>query len=500
MRAALYTRVSTSQQVDGISLQLQEERLRSYATAMGWEIVEIYVDAGLSGASKDRPEYQRMLADVKERRFDVILVYKLDRLTRSVRDFHELTSLLDSYGVGLVSVTQNIDTSSPTGRLLRNVLVDFANFERELIAERSTEAKRRKASDGKYLGWKPPYGYRKEGSRSDSRLVIVPEEADIVRRIYQLYLTGQHGIIPIAREVGLSASTVREILLNPTYCGKIAYAKRPGSSKRLRVSSMDDWIVVDGEHEPIISEEEWQRAQLIREQNFLKRGPSRGSPHLFSRMVYCARCGNLCRLASSKRTHNGRTYRHMYYRCDLREDSRKNCSQPPVRHNAIEAAFVKALGQIMKDDKLWEEVSRRIKDEEDCETKMRLKALNSRREQITRRIDNLVAHLADGAIATAIRPRLIALEEERKAVDEEIRQLQRQLEAAEQQRPDLTREILQDVSRHWKDMTVEEKREGVRLLVRKFDIDGYTVTIHWTDRYLEPLTLDMPGRYEQIEV
>src|SRR5690606_34490133 len=136
MKACIYKRVSTSAQVDGISLQLQEERLRAYAMAHGWEIVAVYEDAGLSGGSTDRPAYQRMMNDAKRRAFDIILVYKLDRLTRSVRDFHELANHLESYGVSLVSVTQNIDTSSPTGRLLRNILVDFANFERELIAER----------------------------------------------------------------------------------------------------------------------------------------------------------------------------------------------------------------------------------------------------------------------------------------------------------------------------------------------------------------------------
>src|SRR5690625_3070917 len=178
-RAAIYKRVSTSQQIDGISLQLQDERLRAYATAQGWDVAAEYEDAGLSGGNTDRPAYQRMMADAKARKFDVILVYKLDRLTRSVRDFHELADKLDRLGIAVVAVTQNIDTSSPTVRLLRNILIDFANFERELIAERSMDAKRRQTADGKYLGWRPPFGYRKVGERGSSRLEVVPEEAAV---------------------------------------------------------------------------------------------------------------------------------------------------------------------------------------------------------------------------------------------------------------------------------------------------------------------------------
>lgn len=488
MRAGLYTRVSTTQQVDGISLQLQEERLRAYATAQGWEVVEVYEDAGLSGASSDRPEYQRMMADAKARRIDVILVYKLDRLTRSVRDFHELADLLDSYGVGLVSVTQNIDTSSPTGRLLRNILVDFANFERELIAERSTDAKRRKAAGGQYLGWRPPYGYRKVGERSNARLEIVPEEAEVVRRIYRLYLTGEYGVIPIARQVGLSTSRVREILVNPTYTGKIAYAKRPKDSKRLKPRDMDNWIVVDGDHEPIISERDFERAQEIRQRNFYRRGPTQGGPHLFSQMVYCARCGNVCRLSVSKRHQRGRTYTYMYYRCDRRDDAEVRCSQRPIRHSLIEETFLDVLRTLVRRKSLWSLIEEKIQSagDTDAEKLRRLETLARQRAQVVRRIDNLVANLADGALATAIRPRLVALEEERRAIDEEMRRVQREMDEQQRHEPSLTRDLMLNVEANWCDMTVEEKREGVRLLVQRFVIDDGSITIHWTDRNLKP--------------
>src|SRR5690606_7200831 len=259
MRVAIYLRVSSSVQVDGISLQLQEERLRAYAASQGWEVVERYEDAGLSGSTTDRPAFQRMMEDARAKRFDAILVYKLDRLTRSVRDFHELADEMEALGVSIVSVTQNIDTSSPTGRLLRNILVDFANFERELIAERSTEGKRRLAAGGRYLGWEPPYGYRKVGERANARLVVVPEEAEVVKRIFALYLTGQYGDVRIAQITGLTANRVRRILLNPTYTGKVAYAKRRGSSKHVSRYHVDDWIIAPGDHEALVSEEDFRK-------------------------------------------------------------------------------------------------------------------------------------------------------------------------------------------------------------------------------------------------
>lgn len=497
MNVCIYLRVSSSVQVDGISLQLQEERLRAYAASQGWEVVERYEDAGLSGSTTDRPAFQRMMEDARAKRFDAILVYKLDRLTRSVRDFHELADELEALGVAIVSVTQNIDTSSPTGRLLRNILVDFANFERELIAERSTEGKRRLAAGGRYLGWHPPFGYKKVGERANARLVVVPEEAEVVKRIFSLYLTGQYGDVQIARMVGMPTNRVRRILLNPTYMGKIAYAKRRGSN-HISVYQMDDWIMAPGDHEPIIDEEVFWKALEVRRQNTLGTGPRNKSPHLFSRLVFCGKCGAQMRLVGSGSA-NPNLPRRIYYRCQRRHDP-SPCDQRPVRHEAVEYVFVTQLAKIVETPSFWDaaEKARAAHAKKTPSAAKTLERLRAQREGIMRRIDNLVGALEDGELMAVIRPRLEALNKEKREIEDEIRRLEREEEDARATSPDVTRAIMRNVAEAWKRMTVEEKREGVRILVKRFVASGEEMIIEWTDPNLPPAKATLPPRWSTI--
>lgn len=494
MNACTYARVSTAQQVDGISLKLQDERLRAYAIAQGWELVESYEDAGESGASTDRPAYQRMMSDAANGRFDVILVYRFDRLTRSVRDFHELADNLDALGVGLVSVTQNVDTTSPTGRLLRNILIDFANFERELTAGKTRDAKRHEASLGRYLGWAPPLGYRKVGTRREARMEVVPDESEVVRRIFSLYLTGEYGVNPIARDVGLSANRVRRILLNPTYTGKIAYAKRRGRSKHVSSATMDDWIITDGEHDAIISEADFQKAQRVRESNTKRRGPMGTTHHLFSRMVYCGQCGTLCRMVSTPRTDGARYYQ--YYRCD-RRDRPHDCDQSAARHEAIERVFLECLERITKKDSHWKAFDAEVAaaSEDEPSASKETDRLQTRRTQVVRRIDRLVDSLADGELIGIIRPRLAKLEEERQEIDRQIRAIQREAEEFAPVSAMEVRSIMRGVLGQWDAATVPEKREGVRILVDRFVVKGRWLTIHWTDRHMAPTRGKMPDTW-----
>src|SRR5690606_31269864 len=258
---------------------------------------------------------------------------------------------LEQLGIAIVSVTQNIDTSSPTGRLLRNILGDCANFERELIAERSTEGKRRLAAGGRYLGWHPPFGYKNVGARGNARPVGMAEEGEVVKRIFSLYLTGQYGDVQIARMVGMPTNRVRRILLTPTYMGKIAYAKRRGSN-HISVYQMDDWIMAPGDHEPIIDEETFWKALEVRRQNTLGTGPRNKSPHLFSRLVFCGKCGVQMRLVGSGSA-NPNLPRRIYYRCQRRHDP-SPCDQRPVRHEAVEYVFVTQLAAIVETPSFWD--------------------------------------------------------------------------------------------------------------------------------------------------
>jgi site-specific DNA recombinase len=190
LRCAIYTRKSTDHNLDleFNSLDAQREACEAYIKSQaheGWRLVRTrYDDGGLSGASLDRPALQGLLDDVRDGRIDVIVVYKVDRLTRSLADFAKLVELFDQHSVSFVSVTQSFNTTSSMGRLTLNVLLSFAQFEREVIGERVRDKIAASKRKGLWVGGPIPLGY----ATVNKKLVIVPEEAETVRTMFRLYL------------------------------------------------------------------------------------------------------------------------------------------------------------------------------------------------------------------------------------------------------------------------------------------------------------------------
>jgi site-specific DNA recombinase len=168
MSCGLYTRVSTRNQLDTeySSLETQREKLEAYCKSQEqYQVYRTYEDAGYSAETIDRPALKEMLQDIRAGRINCVLAYKIDRLTRSVKDFHVLMDLFDRHGVKFVSITQSLDTHHPMGRLLRNILLDFAQFEREMTADRTRDKMHQRATKGLWNGGNVPYGYRNENKR-----------------------------------------------------------------------------------------------------------------------------------------------------------------------------------------------------------------------------------------------------------------------------------------------------------------------------------------------
>jgi site-specific DNA recombinase len=190
VRCAIYTRVSTEQGLDQDfnSLDAQYEAASAYIKSQahaGWtQIRSRYDDGGYSGGSTDRPNLQRLLEDIRARKIDVIVVYKVDRLTRSLADFAKLVELFDAHGVSFVSVTQQFNTTTSMGRLTLNVLLSFAQFEREVTSERIRDKVAASKRKGIWVGGNLPLGYEMK----DGKIAVVEEEAERVRFIYRRYL------------------------------------------------------------------------------------------------------------------------------------------------------------------------------------------------------------------------------------------------------------------------------------------------------------------------
>ena len=244
-RCAIYTRKSTEHNLDlaFTSLDAQREACEAYITSQageGWRLVgDRYDDGAFSGASLERPALQRLLADVRGRRIDIVVVYKVDRLTRSLADFAKLIELFEAHSVSFVSVTQSFNTRSSMGRLTLNVLLSFAQFERELIGERVRDKIAASKRKGLWVGGPVPLGY----AAVDKKIVVVPAEAEAVRTIFERYLTlgsiralagelDRHGIcskprrLSNGRTVGggrFGVGALAYLLKNRFYIGEVVY-------------------------------------------------------------------------------------------------------------------------------------------------------------------------------------------------------------------------------------------------------------------------------------
>ena len=190
VRCAIYTRVSTDQGLDQDfnSLDAQYDASQAYIRSQahaGWTLIRSrYDDGGFSGGSTERPALQRLLTDVRARKVDIIVVYKVDRLTRSLADFAKLVELCDSHGVSFVSVTQQFNTTTSMGRLTLNVLLSFAQFEREVTSERIRDKIAASKRKGLWVGGKAPIGYEAK----DRKITVIEKDAELVRSIFRRYL------------------------------------------------------------------------------------------------------------------------------------------------------------------------------------------------------------------------------------------------------------------------------------------------------------------------
>ena len=338
MKAAIYTRVSTDNQaeVEFNSCETQELKIRSFISSQNdIEVYKVYSDAGYSGANIDRPALQEMLQDIQNGRINAVISYKIDRLTRSPKDFYSLIEIFERNGASYISVTERFDTSTPSGRLLRNIMLTFAQFERELISERVRDKMIERAKKGLWNSGQTPFGYKRE----NKRLIIEPREADIVRNIFEIYVST--GSISEAYKQlknkrlfyrnGLPISNTRIdfVLKNIVYTGKIDYKSN----------------IYQGIHEPIISEILFEEAQKLH--GHRPRKPKISNYALFPRLITCKSCGSVMSSVFTNKFKNGRRVRYFYYRCcGITKRDRSFCDLRQVSVDRLDKFIVDFLCQI----------------------------------------------------------------------------------------------------------------------------------------------------------
>lgn len=370
-----YKRVSTTMQIDGYSLDAQRARMKAYADFNDYEIVGEYEDAGKSGKSiEGRLQFNQMMEDVKSGKDNVsyVLVFKLSRFGRNAADVLSTLQVMQDFGVNLICVEDGIDSSKDAGKLMISVLSAVAEIERENIRVQTMEGRIQKAREGKWNGGFAPYGYK----LVNGKLEINEEEAVAIRTIYDQYVNTDigsngiskylenHGIRKIQRQNGknplFDAHLVRLILKNPVYCGKIAYGRRKtekvhGTRNEYRLVEQDDFLLVDGLHEAIISEEVWNAAQAkliaqAKKYEHINKGKDERT-HLLSGIVRCPVCGaGMYGNKSIKYKKDGTKYKDFfYYGCKHRSMQRGHkCDyKKQIREELLDDAVAEVIVKLV---------------------------------------------------------------------------------------------------------------------------------------------------------
>ena len=420
-----YTRVSTAIQIDGYSLDAQKARMKAYADFNDYQIVGEYEDAGKSGKSiEGRASFCRMMEDIKSGKDGVayVLVFKLSRFGRNAADVLSTLQVMQDFGVNLICVEDGIDSSKDAGKLMISVLSAVAEIERENIRVQTMEGRIQKAREGRWNGGFAPYGYR----LVDGVLQINEDEAPAIRTIFEQYVntdTGAnglskyletHGFQKLARQNGtsplFSATLIRAILKNPVYCGKIAFGRRKlekihGTRNEYHQVPQENYLLVDGLHEGIVSEELWNAAQVKLLAQSKRYEPVNRSKteqaHLLSALVKCPVCGagmysNKC----TKRKKDGTPYKSFsYYSCKHRKMQRgQKCDfnkqiQEEVLDNAVVEVIIKLVSNpkfaAMMQEKINSKVDTTAIEQEITAAEKQLRQYYSVKSKITEEIDTL---------------------------------------------------------------------------------------------------------------
>lgn len=463
-RAALYIRVSTLEQAqEGYSVGEQRERLIAYCKAQDWLIADIYVDGGYTGSNLNRPGIQKLMSETEK--FDVVLVYKLDRLSRSQRDtLYLIEEIFRPNKVDFVSMQESFDTSSPFGKAMIGLLAVFAQLEREQIKERTWMGRVARAKTGLHHGGgNIPIGYDYE----DGKLIVNPYEAEQVRKIYEWYLSGSSlkAITDKLQDAGYtnkyssynSWSSVRNILENETYIGRLHFGD----------------VVVDHAHEAIITEEQFNAAQILRGKRREQFGSHAfQSKHVLTGLLFCGHCGGRYYLRN--------TGKYSYYACYSRTKQMKNMIKDPNCQNKIwraqdlEPIIEEKILALLRNPKIAEELAA---------GKPKAAAPVSKNTDIERRIreiDRQIGKLMELYQQDDIPPELLGekinrLYGEKTALENSIAPV----EETNAMPLDLVAELITNAAEIWDFADENQKRRILQSLISRIVLTDDQVDIEW---------------------
>ena len=469
MQVMIYVRVSTVEQArEGYSIQEQISRLKKYSEAMGWTVYDIYTDAGFSGAKLERPALSRLIRDVQNKRAEKVLVYKLDRLSRSQLDtLFLIEKVFLANQVDFVSMSENFDTSTPFGRAMIGILAVFAQLEREQIRERMQMGKEARAKEGKFGGsWNVPIGYDYE----EGQLVVNEYEKMQVLEVFEMFFEG----VPIKRMIQIledkgyrhkfglwNDRTIRNVLRSKTYLG---FIKHRG-----------EWL--QGAHKPIVSQEAHEKAvrmlderKKAYEQNHR---PGKVQSYLGGLLV-CKQCGAKYAKITSSRDKNGA--QRCYYYCNSRSKTMQklvknpDCKNKNWRMEELDEIIFSQIRLLAVDPEAFS-------DAKPEEQKNRPEILRAEIEKIDSQINRIMDLYVLGNLpVNVLQSKVEDLTEQKEKLEDETDQIQ-------QAETKLTKQAAADYLKTFGDVldngSFQQIREVLTSLIDRIELDGETVEIHW---------------------
>ncbi|GGN95027.1 recombinase family protein [Saccharibacillus kuerlensis] len=402
---AIYARVSTEEQAEhGYSIDAQLDTLRTYCKLYDKVIFDEYVDRGVSGKSMDgRFELQRMLRDAKERRFSEVVVWKFNRLARKNIDLLHIVDLLEKNNVAFRSFSENFETGTPMGRFALQMMGAVGELERNTIVENVKMGHKQRAKTGKHNG-QVPLGYKIQKVDEygnpygrDTKVIVVEEEANLVRRIFEMYAGGR-GLKSIANELNqeghrtkrkkpFSTTAIKDIVTNPMFVGKIRYNRYENWSEKRRRGQSDNEIIVEGLHPAIISEELWEKVQFLQRKKSKMPQKRFEGEYLLTGIIRCPECGAAMTASRTvNRMRDGTKMTRMYYSCSrFRSQGSSVCHANSVRKLEAEQAVTDRIRSVVENPSILKAIVQRVNEQRTQQSKpaqAELSAVKSRIEKL----------------------------------------------------------------------------------------------------------------------
>ncbi|MDR1700025.1 MAG: recombinase family protein [Lachnoclostridium sp.] len=481
LSTAIYVRVSTEEQAqEGFSIRAQIEKLKAYALLKEWEIYDVYKDEGISGKNVvDRPAINRMIEDIKNRKVNNVLVYKIDRLTRSTKNLIELVDLFEEHKCVFNSLTESIDTDSPSGRMFLKIMGVIAEFERENLASRLRLGFERKVKEGYTLAnYSLSYGYVK--GKGEKVQHIQPDEAKIVKEIFSMYVDENISITQIAKKLNerriktkrnalaWDAGTVKMLLTNPTYIGKVRYS----------TLDKDKYFETDGHHERLISDELFNLVQeKIANMPKYSKTKQPKEDNYYCGVLVCGMCGSKFTTHNqiSGKDVNGKNKYKGSYRCmkklKYHFPDEITCKCPDISHAKIETAFIDYIKNVndfteiesvnIENNSMQEEIEL-LDNITDCEKK--ISNLQDRKKQL------MEQYVSEELEFEEYRNMLDIINEKYDTLNKELQRLNSKI-SIEEEKPNISQEdIISNLNENWEYLNSKEKMIFLRRFVNKIVI------------------------------